>query len=289
MFKGSLVALITPFDKNNQIDEEAFLRLIDWHIEEKTDGLILCGTTGEAPTLSKKEKKRLLTLAKEQCKDKIALIMGTGSYHTDETLEETLQAKDYGVDACLIIVPYYNRPSNNGLIQHFAKVASAGVPLIIYHHPGRTGLFLDIQTLKTLCLLENVVAVKECSNNMEYTLELSSVTTVLSGDDTLLIPMTASGAKGIISVMANILPREIKQMSEHCLNGNFQAALALTKPLLPLMKGILKENNPQGIKYAASLMGKCENLFRLPLTSPEESSKQAIESLLNSFSLSASR
>ncbi len=281
MFRGSIVALITPFTQDNAVDYPCLKKLIEWHIQEGTDGIVLCGTTGESPTLNSEELLKIVETGVASANGRIPIIAGTGSYSTARTVEVTRKVKEIGADGALVIVPYYNRPSPEGCFLHYQEIDRVGLPMIIYHHPGRTGVKLSAATLKTISSLETVVGIKEASGDMNLSMELlqNGSKPILSGDDSLTIPVMASGGTGVISVVANLIPKEWKMLTELIASGLLSEALVLFKRYYPICKAMGLETNPQCVKYALSLMGKCSPAMRLPLIEPQESTKQHIRSV----------
>jgi 4-hydroxy-tetrahydrodipicolinate synthase len=283
MDKGCFVALPTPFTADFEIDEGAFQRLVEWHVQEGTDGLLICGTTGEAPTLTEEEQRRLLKIAVKVAKGKCTLLAGTGSYDTRKAVLQTRRAKEDGADGALIIFPYYNRPSFAGCQAHFEEIAKVNLPLMIYHHPGRTGLRLNASQLAELCKIEQVFAVKDSSGDIDLLSELilSTSKSVFTGDDTFALALLAAGGSGVCSTVGNLIPREWKKMIWHMLNGELFEALEIYQRYFPLCKAIFLETNPQCVKYALSLMDKCEPHLRLPLVQPADETKKRLEEILN--------
>lgn len=278
MFKGSIVALVTPFTSTNEVDYRTLGELIEWHIESATDAIVLCGTTGESPTLSFEEQVRIFQEAVLAAKGRIPLIAGTGSNNTQHAYLLTQEAKKAGVDAALVILPYYNRPTAEGCFQHFQELSKIGLPLIVYHHPGRTGIKLPVKAMARLTTLANVVAIKEASGDLDYLMELIQEIKVpiLSGDDSLVLPMVAAGALGVISIVANLIPREWKILTTLLLADQLDEAREFFYRYYPLTKSMVLEVNPQCVKYALSAMGKCSSSLRLPLVEPQESVKRQI-------------
>lgn len=279
MIQGSLVALITPFLENGDVDFKAFERLIDWHIEQKTNGLVICGTTGESPTLLWEEQKELLRIAVQKAKGQLFIIMGTGTNDTRSSAFRTKEAQEIGADACLVIVPYYNKPTADGCYEHFSQVASEGLPVILYHHPGRTGIKLSATDLKRILSIPGIMGIKESSGDLELVSEIirGCKTRVFCGDDTLTLPMISLGACGVISVVANIIPAAWSDFCSTCLSGDFRSARIYHEKFLPLCKSLFQDTNPQGVKYAASLLGLCLPILRLPLLPPKDEIKGKIE------------
>lgn len=283
MFKGSIVALATPFDSQGNVDFENLAILVQWHVESGTDAIVLCGTTGEAPTLSFEEKVQIFKEAVIAAKGRIPIIAGTGTCDTKETVELTQQAQRAGVDAALVAFPYYSRPSLEGCFLHFQLLSTLGLPLIPYHHPGRSAMKLPLPALARIAELPNVVAVKDGTADMDYALEWMHrlKTPLLSGDDSLVIPHMASGAVGVVSIVANIIPREWKILTTLMLADQVGEGRDFFNRYYPLVKAMVLETNPQCVKYALAMMGKCSSYLRLPLTLPPESVQQQISDALS--------
>lgn len=288
--KGSIVALVTPF-KDGKIDEESFRNLIRWHLKEGTHGLLVSGTTGESATLSKDEKKRLFEIAVEEAKSKVPLIAGTGTNDTQKALELSLMAKEVGMDALLIVTPYYNKPTQNGLFEHYKYIAQkVQMPIILYNVPGRTSVNLLPETTARLAEMENIVAIKEACGDLKQISELKLKCRedfiILSGDDFTALPTISLGGKGVISVAANIVPREMSELMETALHGNYKRALDLHLYLYPIFKILFVETNPVPAKEALYLMGLISSPeVRLPLTNLSENSLNQLKSLLKSYKL----
>ncbi|MGB9762068.1 MAG: 4-hydroxy-tetrahydrodipicolinate synthase [Caldimicrobium thiodismutans] len=283
--KGSIVALITPF-KDGKIDEESFRNLIRWHLKEGTHGILVSGTTGESATLSKEEKKRLFEIALEEAKGKVPLIAGTGTNDTKKTLELTKMAEELGMDACLLVTPYYNKPTQKGLYEHYKYIATqVNIPIILYNVPGRTGVNLLPETTAKLSEIENIVAIKEACGDLKQVTELKlrckADFVILSGDDFTAYPTIALGGKGVISVAANVMPKEMAELMEAALNGNYEQALKLHLYLYPLFKVLFIETNPVPAKEALYLMGMINSPeVRLPLSGLSEASFQQLKTIL---------
>ncbi len=287
MFKGSLVALATPFDAEGNVDHEVLCELIQWHIESGTDGIMLCGTTGESPTLSDEEMSTLFKEAVLAAKGRIPIIAGTGSYDTRKAIKRTEEAQKAGVDGALVVVPYYNRPTQEGCILHFQEVSQVGLPMMIYHHPGRTGTKLSVKTLAKIAELPSCAAIKDSTADLDHAIELMHTisTPVLTGDDGLVVPMMASGAVGVLSIVANIIPREWKILTTLLLSEQIGEAREYFRRYYPLVKAMVLETNPQPVKFALGAMGKCSPAMRLPLIEPQEAVKQQILAELKKFKL----
>jgi 4-hydroxy-tetrahydrodipicolinate synthase len=278
MFRGSLVALATPFNEEGSIDFGALSELIEWHIESGTDGIVLCGTTGEAPTLSDEEMSALFKEAVLIAKGRIPLIAGTGSYDTRKAVKRTEEAANAGVDGALVVVPYYNRPTQEGCYLHFKEVSKVGLPIILYHHPGRTGTKLSVKTLAQIAELPCIAAIKDATGDLDHAVELMQTiaTPVLTGDDGLVVPMMAAGAIGVLSIVANIIPREWKILTTLLLAEQIGEARDYFRRYYPLVKAMVLETNPQPLKFALGAMGKCSSALRLPLVQPQEAVQQQI-------------
>jgi 4-hydroxy-tetrahydrodipicolinate synthase len=283
--KGSIVALVTPF-RGGKIDEESFRNLIRWHLKEGTHGILVSGTTGESATLSKEEKKKLFEIALEEAKGKLPLIAGTGTNDTQKTLELTKMAEEMGMDAALLVTPYYNKPTQKGLYEHYKYIASqVKIPLILYNVPGRTAVNLLPETTAKLSEIENIVAIKEACGDLkqisELKLKCKEDFVILSGDDFTAYPTIVLGGNGVVSVAANIMPKEMAELMEASLNGNYARALELHLYLYPLFKILFIETNPVPAKEALYLMGMIESPeVRLPLSSLTENSFQQLKTLL---------
>jgi len=277
MFQGSYTAIITPF-RGETVDYDSLAKLIEFQIAGGTDGIIPCGTTGESATLSHEEHDKVVEFTVRQVKGRIKVIAGAGSNSFREALRLTRHAQDVGADGALVITPYYTKPTQRGMIEHFTKLAGeTEIPLVLYNVPGRTGVSLDPQTVAALSRAPRIVAIKEASGSVDQTnqiLDLCSIT-VLSGDDMLTLPIMAVGGKGVVSVIANVAPREVSRMVHAALEGRWDEARALHFQLYKLFKALFIETNPIPVKTALALMGKVREEFRLPLCalSPENRAK----------------
>ena len=269
MFTGSLVALVTPF-KNDGLDEAAFQALIEWQIGQGTHGIIPCGTTGESPTLSHTEHKRVVELAIEAAGGRIPVIAGTGSNSTAEAIELTRHAKEAGADAALVVTPYYNKPTQEGLYQHFKAIHDAAeLPIVIYNIPGRSVIDMSVATMARLAKLPNIVGVKDATANLQRPLdvrrEIGPDFCQLSGEDATIVAFLAQGGVGCISVTANVAPGLCAQLHNAWRAGNYQEVFRIRDLLGPLHNAMFLEPNPCPAKYGVSLLGRCENSLRLPL------------------------
>jgi 4-hydroxy-tetrahydrodipicolinate synthase len=278
MFKGSIVALATPFNEQNQVDFAILTELIQWHIESGTDGIVLCGVTGESPTLSHQEKVQIFKEGVLAAKGRIPIIAGSGCNDTARAVLLTQEAREAGVDGALIVLPYYNRPTPEGCFQHFQELSKIGLPLIVYPHPKRTGIDLPVKALVHIAGLPNVVAIKDGTGDLDYSQEFmhQCKIPVLTGDDTLLLPQMAAGAIGVISVVANIIPRQWKILTNLLLSDEVGEARDFYRRYYPLLKSMVLEINPQCVKFALSAIGKCSSRMRLPLVQPQEAIQQQI-------------
>ena len=270
MFSGALSAIITPF-RDGAIDEPALRELIEWQIQNGVDGIVPCGSTGESATLTHAEHERVIRIAIEQVRKRVPVVAGTGSNSTAEAIRLTSFAREAGADGALLISPYYNKPTQEGIVKHYKTIAqSVQLPLIVYNIPGRTGSNILPETLAKLADVPNIVGVKEASGSMEQVSDIRRLCgerlTILSGDDSLTLPLIALGGKGVIAVITNIMPRETHELAAAALAGDFARARELHYKMLPLMRVLFLETNPIPVKYAASLMGKCTAEMRMPLT-----------------------
>ena len=284
MFKGSFVALITPF-RNGGVDETKFQDFVAWQVAQGTHGLVPTGTTGEAPTLSHDEQERVIALCAEVANGKVPVVAGTGANSTTEAIELHQIAKKLGATACLSVNPYYNKPTQEGLYRHFMTLADrVDLPIVLYNIPGRTGITMSAQTVAKLHkeARGRIVAIKEATGSLDMASEIMSLCdiTVISGDDSLTIPLMSIGAKGIISVVSNLLPAETKAMARAALAGDFATARSLHHKYFPLVRSLFIDGNPVGIKYAMKLAGRDSGDLRLPLWEASDATKKTIEELM---------
>ena len=290
MFKGSITAIVTPF-RNGKVDEKKLRELIDFQVKNGTSGIVPCGTTGESATLTFQEHERVIEITIEQVKKRIPVIAGTGSNSTDEAIMLTQQAEKSGADASLQVSPYYNRPTQRGLYQHFKAVAdSVKIPIILYNIAGRTGVNIEPETIAKLSNdCKNIVAVKEASGNLEQMSRIKALCgagfDLVSGDDGLTLPVLSIGGVGIISVVSNIVPRDVSDMvSAHEL-GDIKKAQSLHYKLLPLIKAMFIETNPIPVKTALGLMGMCEPDLRLPMCALAPENLEKVKKALKDYGL----
>lgn len=289
MFKGSIVALITPF-KGGKVDEEAYRQLINFQIENGTAAIVPCGTTGESATLSVEEHNRVISIAVEAVNKRVPVIAGTGGNSTNEAIELTRHAKDAGADATLQVTPYYNKPSQEGLFQHYRAIAQAvALPQVLYNVPGRTSINMLPETVARLADLPEIVAIKEASGNIGQMTEIVQLAgdkiTLLSGDDNLILPVLSIGGAGVISVVANIVPKETAAIITSWEDGNTDQTRDLFIKLFPLCKAMFFETNPVPVKTSLALMGKIEEELRLPLVPMAESNLEKLKKVLTEYRL----
>ena len=289
MFKGSLVAIITPF-RNGRVDEEALGRLIEWQIAEGTHGIVPCGTTGESATLSHEEHRRVIEFTIKTVNRRVPVVAGTGSNSTEEAIALTRHAKQAGADGALLITPYYNKPTQEGLYQHYTRIAQAvDLPLMLYNIPGRTSVNMLPSTVARLTPLPTIVSIKEGSGSIQQMDEVLQLCgdrlTVLSGDDAMTLPMMALGGHGAVSVVANVAPRESAALVAAAAKGDFAQARTLHRRLLPLINALFLETNPIPVKTALALMGRCADELRLPLCGMQADTKEKLTAALRRHGL----
>ncbi len=289
MFSGALVAIITPFS-DGQVDFETLTELVEFHLESGTDGIVPVGTTGESPTLTYDEHKQVIKRVVEVVGGKIPVIAGTGSNSTAEAIELTAYAKKIGVDASLQVAPYYNKPTQEGFYEHFKAIAEeVDLPLVLYNIPGRCGgSGLTAETIARLAVLENVVAVKEATGRLDQASEIAMRCdlTILSGDDSLTLPIASVGGKGVISVVANIVPADVKAMTDLILEGDFVSARKWHRKLFALSKNMLTlATNPIPIKAAMAMLNMASDEMRLPMTNLDESQEAVLRKTLTDYGL----
>ena len=289
MFEGSIVAIVTPF-KNGQVDEEAYRKLIEFQIENGTSAIVPCGTTGESATLDVNEHARVIDIAVEAVNKRVPVIAGTGGNSTSEAILLSKHAKEVGVDATLQVTPYYNKPTQEGLFRHFEAILKAvPLPQVLYNVPGRTCVNLLPETVARLAEFPEIVAIKEASGNVGQMADIVRLAgdkiTLLSGDDNLTLPVLAIGGKGVISVVANIAPRDNADLVKAWSEGNVAAAQQLFYKLLPLCKAMFFETNPIPVKTAAALMGMIEDEMRLPMCSMEPVNLEKLKRVLADYGL----
>ncbi|MBR4820665.1 4-hydroxy-tetrahydrodipicolinate synthase [bacterium] len=283
MFKGSIVALITPFRKNGSIDHGLVRELVEWHIASGTNAIVPCATTGESPTLTHDEHDEVIATVVKAVNKRIPVLAGCGSNCTEESLRLIKHAESVGADGALVITPYYNKPTQEGMLAHYESLANATkLPIVIYNVPGRTGVNIKPETVAKLAKIENIVGIKEASGNVDQASEIMRLTDldVLSGEDSLNFPLMAIGAVGVISVVANVVPDLVAQLADAALKGDMEEGRRLHKLLFPLSKALFAETNPCPVKAAMAMLGKCENVLRLPLVPVRKETEELVRKAL---------
>jgi 4-hydroxy-tetrahydrodipicolinate synthase len=290
MFTGCGTALVTPFDVNGQVDEETLRALVRRQIEHGIHFLVPCGTTGESPTLSRDEHLRVVEITIEESKGQVPVLAGAGGYNTHEVIGLARECERLGADGILSVTPYYNKPTQEGLFQHYQALAKAiQIPIIVYSVQGRTGVNVEPATLARLAEIKNIIGVKEASGSVAQIAEVIHRVPedflVLSGDDAVTIPVMALGGRGIISVVSNQIPRVMSELAEKCSAGDYAAARQLQRRYFPLMQVNFVEANPIPVKYGMASMGLLEANYRLPMVPPSDASKRRIDEVLHSVGL----
>jgi 4-hydroxy-tetrahydrodipicolinate synthase len=290
MFTGCGTALVTPFRQDQSLDEGTLRRLVRRQIDAGINFLVPCGTTGESPTLSQAEQKRVVEITVEEARGRVPVLAGAGGYNTAEVIERALEFKSIGADGILSVTPYYNKPSQEGLYQHYKAIASAvALPIVLYNVPGRTGCNIEPATVTRLAEIDNIVGIKEASGNIGQMAAIVARVPerflVLSGDDSITVPLIALGGRGIISVVANEIPAEMTRLTQLALANDFPAAREIHRRYLPLMEVNFVESNPMPVKAAMARMGLLEPVWRLPLVGPKAESLTKIRGVLDSVGL----
>lgn len=290
IFVGSAVAIVTPFTESG-VDLEKLKELIEWHIKSSTDAIVICGTSGEASTMTTEERKETIKFTVDVVNKRIPVIAGTGSNNTSESIKMSKWAESVGVDGLLIITPYYNKTTQKGLIEHFKSINdSVNIPIVLYNVPGRTGMNLNPETLLELSDLKNITAIKEASGNISQIAKMKALCKdrfdIYSGNDDQIVPILSLGGKGVISVIANILPTEIHEMVIAYINGDHSKALELQLNTLSLCNALFIETNPIPIKTALNLLGYKVGSLRLPLCSMNEKNLQTLKDEIKAYGLS---
>jgi 4-hydroxy-tetrahydrodipicolinate synthase len=290
MYQGVYTALITPFNKNGSLDREALKDLVEFQISAGIAGIVPVGTTGESPTVTHEENIDVIRVVVEQAKKRVPVIAGTGSNSTDEAIDMTRKAKAIGADASLQVGPYYNKPSQEGFYRHFTAIADAAdFPIIVYNIPSRTGKNIENETMLRLASNRNIAAVKEASGDLAQVMDLirrkPAAFDVLSGDDNLGLPLIALGGTGIISVASNVIPHEMVQLVKFALDNRLPEARELHYRLLPFFKALFVETNPIPVKYAMSLLGKAQEVYRLPLCPMDDGKKDILKKAMRELKL----
>jgi 4-hydroxy-tetrahydrodipicolinate synthase len=289
MFKGSIVAIVTPF-KKGKVDEKAYGDLIEWHIAQGTNAIVPCGTTGESSTLDYKEHFRVIDIAVKTVNKRVPVIAGTGANSTDETIEITKYARKSGADAALLVTPYYNKPTQEGLYRHYKTIAGkVDIPIVLYNVPGRTAVNMLPATVARLAEIKNIVAIKEATGDMKQVSEVIRLCgnriTVISGDDFTTLTLMALGGKGVISVTANVMPKEVSKMCSLMLKGQYEMAREIHYKLEPLNAAMFIETNPIPAKTALAMMGKIQEEFRLPLCEMAPANREKLRKVLADLKL----
>ena len=289
MFKGSIVAIVTPFS-NGTVDEKKLRELVDFQIENGTDAIVACGTTGESSTLDNEEHLKVIRIVFEQADKRVPVIAGTGSNSTAEAIEMTRKAKEIGVAGVLLVTPYYNKPTQEGLYRHYTAIADAvDIPQILYNVPGRTGVNLLPETVARLAPHKNIVAIKEATGSLQQASEVIALCgdqiDVFSGDDFITFPMMACGAKGVISVLANIMPKTVADLTDAFFAGDMEKARQLHLDTLKIGNAMFIESNPIPVKTALGLMRKCSGELRLPLCEMSAANKAKLEAIMKEYKL----
>ena len=289
LFEGSGVAIITPFNDDGSVDYKAYENLLDFHLKNKTDAIIALGTTAEAACLSEEEKIKVVDISIKKIQGQIPLIVGTGSnntYASGKFSEKISNIK--GVDGLLVVTPYYNKATQEGVFEHFSYIAKKSTkPIILYSVPGRTNVNISIQTMKKLAKIENIVGIKDATGDLSYTTslrkELPKDFAIYSGNDDLITPLMSVGGNGVISVLANIFPKQVHDLCQNALNGDFKKARDIQIKYFDITKALFNEVNPIGVKFAASYLKLCKNNLRLPLTKASKETKDLIKKSLEAL------
>ena len=289
-FQGSIVALVTPF-RNRNVDEPKLRELVEFHVSHGTDGIVPCGTTGESPTLSHDEHKRVVEIVIDAARGRIPVIAGTGSNSTAEAIDLTSHARQAGATGALVVNPYYNRPTQEGLYRHFRAVAEAvDIPIIVYNIVSRTAVNVETDTLARLATdCPNIVGVKEASGSLDQMTQVILACgpdfSVLSGDDNLTLPLMSVGGRGVISVVANVVPRDTAEITHAALGGDWKLARDLHLRLFPLCRAMFIETNPIPVKEAMAMLGMIEPEFRLPMCRMSDANRQRLKTILDRYGL----
>ncbi len=289
MFSGAWSAIVTPF-RDGAVDEAALREFIEWQIQSGIDGIVACGSTGESATLSHAEHEQVIKLAVEQARKRIPVLAGTGSNSTAEALRLTSFAREVGADGALMISPYYNKPTQEGIYKHFKMIATTvDLPIIVYNIPGRTGSNILPETFARMCDVKNIVGIKEASGSIDQISDIRRLCgdrlVIMAGDDSFALPDMALGGKGVISVISNVMPRETHELTAAALTGDFARARDIHFRLLPLMRALFIETNPIPVKMALALMGKCSPEMRMPLLQLSGGATEKLRSVMKELRL----
>ncbi|RBP63847.1 4-hydroxy-tetrahydrodipicolinate synthase [Alkalibaculum bacchi] len=290
IFEGSAVAIVTPFNAKDEVNYNKLEELLNWHVKEGTDAIVICGTTGETPTTSDDEQRQLIKFAVDVIDKRIPVIAGTGSNETRQAIEMSMFAEKVGADAVLVMNPYYNKSTQRGIIAHFKAVAdSINIPIIVYNVPSRTGLNITVDTIVELAKIKNIVAVKEASGDISQVAEIARLTpndfTIYSGNDDQVVPLLSLGGKGVISVSANIIPKDLHNMVQYYLDGKVKESLDCQLKMNGLNKALFIEANPIPIKEAMNVMGMEVGHLRMPLLEMEEKNLAVLKNEMSAYGL----
>ncbi|GIS06550.1 MAG: 4-hydroxy-tetrahydrodipicolinate synthase [Candidatus Dadabacteria bacterium] len=290
MFKGSIVAIVTPF-KNGKIDETSLRNLVNWHIDEGTHGIVPVGTTGESPTLDHNEHREVVEIVIDQVNNRVPVIAGAGSNSTSEAISLLMHAESVGADAALIVTPYYNKPTQEGLYEHFKAInkASMGIPIMIYNIPPRSIVDMSVEVMGKLSNLENIIGVKDATSDLSRVEKQKNQCKdgflQFSGEDITAFEFMKNGGNGCISVTANVLPKLCSDFQNLCLEGNYDEALKIHKKLEPMHNALFIETSPSPVKYVLSKMGRIEDELRLPLVSIRQETKEILDKVISDLDL----
>lgn len=289
MFNGALSALITPF-RDGAVDERALREIVEWQIQSGVDGVVACGSTGESATLTHAEHQQVIKAVVDQARKRVPVLAGTGSNATAEAIRLTVFAREVRADGALMISPYYNKPTQEGIYKHYKAVAaSADLPIIVYNIPGRTGSNILPETFARLCDVKQVVGIKEASGSMDQVSDILRLCgdrlTILSGDDSATLPLMAIGAKGVIATITNVMPREMHELAAAALADDFERAREIHFKMLPLMRALFQETNPIPVKQACAYLGKSTNEVRMPLTPMSPAPAEKLRSVMKELRL----
>jgi 4-hydroxy-tetrahydrodipicolinate synthase len=289
-FTGCGTALVTPFQPDCSLDEAVLRKLVQRQIRGGVDFLVPCGTTGESPTLTRHEHLRVVEITLQEADGKIPVLAGAGGYNTQAVIEMARELESLGADGLLSVTPYYNKPTQEGLYQHYCAIArSTRLPIVLYNVPGRCGTNLELGTVRRLAAIESIVGIKEASGNISQMAALANAVpeefVILSGDDAITLPLLALGGRGVISVASNEIPAEMAQLCRHGLRGEFDEARAIHRKFFPLMEINFVESNPIPVKAALALMGQLEPVWRLPMTPPKAENLERVQAILDSLQL----
>jgi len=283
--RGCGTAIVTPFKRDESIDEAAYRRLVEFQIEGGVDFIVACGTTGESVTMTEDEQARVVELTLETSAGRVPVVAGAGGYNTREVIEKMRRYERLGADAILSVTPYYNKPTQEGLYQHYRAIAeSTKLPIILYSVQGRTSVNLEPATVARLAEIENIAGIKEASGNIAQIVEIASLVDerfkLFAGDDAVVLPVAALGGVGVVSVASNLLPRQVSDLCHACIEGRFDEARKLNRQLTPIFKAMFIESNPIPVKAALAMTGMIEEVYRLPLTSMSQANRAKLEEVL---------